>query len=336
MDCRRMETKRHRNAGHRNACLHCRIWCWNTSREDICMKYTHALQYLGRYALFVAVLFGADYLFFHIVARQAPITANFVYFNLFFFAVTGVFFIINMNKINKTPFLQNWYHTIGFLGMGLLSLGVYSIFKYHLNPQLAFSYPTIYFVFVGVTYLIAASLIALAVFGTTFLHAFKRELLLLGIVVIPYFGLTMGLRAQWHLFSSMVVKANTFLMGFFTDTMSFALTSGDPKLGLESFSVIIGAPCSGVDSILLFTGLYWFIGLLDFDKYNTKKLLILYPFGLFGVFGMSILRIFLLMLIGAYYSPELALDQFHSNAGWILFVIYFLTFIYFALPWLRK
>jgi exosortase/archaeosortase family protein len=295
------------------------------------------IQYLLRYVLFVAALFGSTELFRRIYTIQnAPFDVAFVYFPLFFVAVTGIFFILNYDKLKQYLFEQNWYHTFGFVMFAFWNIAVYTILKYNIAPVFAINSSTTYLLLLGLYYFIGSSVLALGVFGLPFFRIFARELLLLAVVVIPYFSLTFVLRSYSDLFSNLQVQANTFLMGLLGFDFSYAIGGGDPRLALSNFKVIIGAPCSGVDSLLLFTGLYWFIGLLDFAKYNTKKLLLLFPIGLIGVYAMSILRIFLLMLVGAFYSPKLALNSFHTNAGWIIFVIYFLGFIYFALPWMKK
>jgi exosortase/archaeosortase family protein len=57
--------------------------------------------------------------------------------------------------------------------------------------------------------------------------------------------------------------------------------------------------------------------------------------GLIGMFGMSILRIYLLMVVGTK-DEKLALTLFHSNIGWIMFVAYLLVFWYLCYPYVIK
>lgn len=299
-------------------------------------KYVNTINYLARFALLLGIVFGAPAFFKTRVSSIAPLEYNFVYLSLFILVATGIFFIVNLKKIQEFKIVQNWYQTIGFLGMGLWCLGLFVFIKYQTETAFALNHPMIYLVTLGALYIFGFIFATLGLFGLRFFKSFAKEITLISIIVIPYYSITVLLREYWIIFSTIVVKVNVFVMGFFSDNVTHLITRGDPSLGLEGFQVIIGAPCSGVDSLLLFTGLYWFIGLLDFDLYNTKKLFFLYFVGLIGAFIMAITRIFLLIATGAYYSPEFAMNAFHNNAGWVIFVVYFLVFIYFALPWLKK
>ena len=97
-------------------------------------------------------------------------------------------------------------------------------------------------------------------------------------------------------------------------------------LGVNEFIVKIGKPCSGIDSMLLFTSLYALIIALDHKVLNKKTALLLFPIGLIGIFAFNIIRVYLLMLIGIHVSEDFAIGLFHQNVGWILFIIYFAIF----------
>jgi exosortase/archaeosortase family protein len=55
-----------------------------------------------------------------------------------------------------------------------------------------------------------------------------------------------------------------------------------------------------------------------------------------GLFLVNILRVYLLIVIGASISPDLALTLFHTYAGIILFIIYFLLFWLTFYKWMKK
>jgi exosortase/archaeosortase family protein len=123
---------------------------------------------------------------------------------------------------------------------------------------------------------------------------------------------------------------------------------GGPLIGIGTFSAIIGKPCSGIDSLLLFTALYSLMLILDWKRMNKAKAI---AFFAIGMFITNILRIFVLFLVGAHYSPKLVVGLFHlafspttfsgnhksdnprrsrdylyTNLGWILFIAYFAVF----------
>jgi exosortase/archaeosortase family protein len=65
---------------------------------------------------------------------------------------------------------------------------------------------------------------------------------------------------------------------------------------------------------------------LDFKRLRKTWAIFLFFVGAVGMFLTNLLRIFLLFIVGVYISPSFAVGMFHTNVGWILFIIYF--FIY--------
>ena len=57
--------------------------------------------------------------------------------------------------------------------------------------------------------------------------------------------------------------------------------------------------------------------------------------GLVGIFYLNVLRIYLLMVIGTF-NPEFALNAFHNNSGWILFLIYFCAIVFYTIKAIQK
>jgi exosortase/archaeosortase family protein len=86
----------------------------------------------------------------------------------------------------------------------------------------------------------------------------------------------------------------------------------------------------------MFTGLFLLILAVEWHNVDKKRMLAIFLPGLFGMFVVNVIRIFLLMLMGIWISPDFAVGLFHSNAGWLLFVAYFVLFWMLALPSVRK
>jgi len=42
------------------------------------------------------------------------------------------------------------------------------------------------------------------------------------------------------------------------------------------------------------------------------------------------------MLVGIHISPEIAVGFFHTNAGWVLFILYFLAYYWLIKRWIYK
>lgn len=90
-------------------------------------------------------------------------------------------------------------------------------------------------------------------------------------------------------------------------------------VGNETFSVNIQPACSGAEGmglIFMFLAIYFYYCRADL---KFPRVLILLPIGLCLSWVLNVLRIFLLIEIGIFYSPETALGGFHSQFGWLMF-----------------
>ena len=91
-------------------------------------------------------------------------------------------------------------------------------------------------------------------------------------------------------------------------------------IGTDTFDVQVNAPCSGFHGIGLVTTLlagylWWFRRTLRFPQ-----ALVLLPIGAGLMWLANAVRIAALILVGIWISPEIAVDGFHSAAGWICFL----------------
>ena len=91
-------------------------------------------------------------------------------------------------------------------------------------------------------------------------------------------------------------------------------------IGTDSFRVLIAPACSGFHGIGLMTvllagSLWWFRQL-----YRFPQALLLLPIGIMLIWLANAVRIAALILVGIWISPEIAVDGFHSTAGWIAFL----------------
>ena len=109
---------------------------------------------------------------------------------------------------------------------------------------------------------------------------------------------------------------------------SFPRSAWGPEgvvLGLSDFAVRIDPPCSGFEGMGLATVLiiaYWIAFRRDLRFPNAGLLL---PIGVLLAWIGNILRIFALMILGAFVNPRLAVGAFHSKAGWVMFCAIALT-----------
>ncbi len=99
--------------------------------------------------------------------------------------------------------------------------------------------------------------------------------------------------------------------------------SADPSthvLSTHRFAVQIAEVCSGLEGVglILAFSAAW---LLYFrQEYIFPRALLLIPAGVAAIFGLNVLRIAALILIGNAGFPDVAVYGFHSQAGWIAFI----------------
>lgn len=94
-----------------------------------------------------------------------------------------------------------------------------------------------------------------------------------------------------------------------------SLKDGTPLLAAPGFSILIGASCAGYQGMLASATLMSGLMLLEWPKLRHGRAITLGIVTVVGVFVLNALRIALLFHIGVSYSPEVALDGFHSYFG---------------------
>ncbi len=92
-------------------------------------------------------------------------------------------------------------------------------------------------------------------------------------------------------------------------------------IGFDDFLIRVGDPCSGMQGFALITLVMAGFIALERRRLRLPLALVLLPVGLLASFGLNVLRIAALIWIGARISPDLAVNAFHSYAGWLLFTL---------------
>lgn len=188
---------------------------------------------------------------------------------------------------------------------------------------------------------LAFMLFLVAVFDSDYINKFfkefKKEIIIFTIIAIILYNALIIFQKQWFVFSSGITRILASMLSFFYSTVSTTMNaSGGPILRAQGFGVSIGPPCSGIDSMLLFFAFFAAIFALDNKRIKKGLYILFFIMGLAGVYVINVLRLFLLMLAGIYISPEFAVGLFHTNAGWVLFVLYFLLYYWFIRKFIYK
>ena len=132
------------------------------------------------------------------------------------------------------------------------------------------------------------------------------------------------LTAFWSdLLLGATLKASIELSKIFGLTLSIFSFSPDgyPIIGTSRFQVEISPACSGYEGMLLailFLSLYFF---LQRNLLKMPRSFVILPVALFAMFLLNAIRIIILVAIGDFYSPQLALDGFHVIGGWLNLLI---------------
>ncbi|HET8938005.1 MAG TPA: exosortase E/protease, VPEID-CTERM system [Polyangiales bacterium] len=107
------------------------------------------------------------------------------------------------------------------------------------------------------------------------------------------------------------------LMLPFSENIAFA--PNDALIGTETFLVEVAPECSGIEGIGLITVVMSVFLWSARERLRFPRALALLPLAVCLVFFFNAVRIALLIAVGVYISPEVALSGFHSKAGWLFF-----------------
>ncbi len=253
-----------------------------------------------------------------------------------------ILFFLTKDKLNELAKYRIETKTI--ISSGIFSL--VSFFGYFLlkdfiikNPILAVENIALLFPLKELLLTLGTLLLIIAIFGIqfsdSFFKRFKKEIKIsVGVFILTLFFI-IQFQNLWVYFSHAVAQIVYSLLDLtFNATLTF--TGSSPNLGITNFIVNIGKPCSGIDSMLMFIFLYVFIAGYDWKVFNKKKVFLMFIPGIISVFLLNIIRIYLLIVIGAFISRDFAVGIFHTNASMILFLAYFAIFWMIFYKWMKK
>ncbi len=98
-------------------------------------------------------------------------------------------------------------------------------------------------------------------------------------------------------------------------------------LGVDPFHVYILAECSGYEGIALVLGFFAIYLWMFRAELRFPNALLILPLGIAAIWLLNAVRIAALISIGAHVSPAIAMGGFHSQAGWIGFVLVTIGFM---------
>jgi len=241
----------------------------------------------------------------------------------------GLYYRTRISKFNHPRI--NWLKSILFLVLGEIMVAIYYLARASTNLFNITGGITLLAIQAAIFIALAIAFIffAIAVFDMNYLkkfvQAFKKPLIIAAAITVILYFLLILFQSQWLFFSEGVSNLlNKSLSLFYPVQQSFIKST--PVLKINDFAVSIGAPCSGIDSMFLFTAFFAALFALDNKRIKKGIYAISFIIGLIGVYFVNVLRLFLLLVAGVEISPRFAIGLFHTNAGWVFFIAYFLCY----------
>lgn len=148
------------------------------------------------------------------------------------------------------------------------------------------------------------------------------------LVSLLAFGVAKSSQFLWRPLSELTFAASANLLGLFSS--STYVEYERKLLGMGEFVVNIARACSGFEGIglvVIFTTLY--LGVYR-REFRFPQALLLFPIGIIAIWSFNVLRIVLLIWIGETFSEAVAVGGFHSQAGWIFFLIVIFSLLILA------
>ncbi|HIJ02610.1 TPA: archaeosortase/exosortase family protein [Candidatus Woesearchaeota archaeon] len=309
-----------------------------TIRSIIIVLVLLGINYLLS-TFWTSTVFYKTYVINPLQFQVLPLIQKIIFVNAVIFGIVA-FLIKNYRSLKKEQIPKFEFTNLSFLILGIVFLVLHNLFKFMLRtfPDFFNSMPQFWgWIKISIFGLYVVCVI-ISLFGlrysVDFVKKYYKSILAFILLTLVFLGLMYVVQSLWTVFSSGVAGTLNEVFKLFYDDVYYRsdprrfsmIEGGGPKLGVGSFIVGIGKPCSGIDSMLLFISLYILIIIMDWKKINKKTAAILFIIGAIGMYITNIFRIFMLFLVGIYISPKLAVGVFHTNIGWILFIIFF--FIY--------
>ena len=280
---------------------------------------------LGLCAIYFGSLFSLEVFYSGVHIK------SFDFFPVFFPVLVG--YLIHDWKGNDAVKQWDWRHADArWASLFLLSVMGMLLSQWFLFRQVN----SLYLVLFYVSYLVAVGAWFLLLYPANFFRIYRKQLVLFYVVFVLGVVAFMGLVFNWSLMAETIVLVLGNALAIFIPDL--VVLHDHMSLGLNGYSAFVGLPCTGITSLLLFVSV---MGALGVSLHSKKELNVLNYFivsgvGLIFTVLLNLLRIALIFLVGAYYSPELAGILIHNVAGVILFALFIVLFLKISIPFLRQ
>jgi exosortase/archaeosortase family protein len=296
--------------------------------------------------LFKLLLFCALFILVTGVTGSWVVSNNLLYgFNFFIYGNLGkmvlvsiiIFGLLIRKKLKDLEKLPSAKTNVLYIILSFLLIPVFFFLGNNLLQYKSFATNLPLALITHATLILIPAFLLLGIFGFNFLNSFakrfRREILICLSISIVYDIAIFYVWTLWPIFSDGVLQSVRFLLSL---TSSNVQVIQPRTLVVNNFAVSIEQACSGLDSLFLFSSLYLLIAVLDFKEFNKKKLIGMIIPAAIGLYLINILRVYILVIIGAYVSTSLSVNLFHTYLGMVLFIIFFFVFWKLFYLWIKK
>lgn len=242
-----------------------------------------------------------------------------------------IFFVyLRWDKLKKISNYKNSIiQTIIFGGIALaliLTDTIYVIRVFGFNEILAYYLPL----------LLGQMFLFLSIFNIKFIRTFSSESVVIGLALGSYLTINILVENYWWFFSDTIMVALKWVIPLFSETA--VVNPETYYITVNGFSVIVGPPCAGIYSLVTFALLFllslFFLSRTKKIKYFSAAISLI--LGLISVFILNIIRVAIILLVGGFYSQELAINLFHEYLSAIFLIGIFSIYLYFVIPKIIK
>lgn len=300
------------------------------------MKIHINMQHWFRVALFCWLYFFISYYHADFTDRfhhyAFSINDSFLVY-LFPLLVVGlsVFFRGRINAIVREK--QDVHESLVFLVFALTIFAVPFVkFSSHFPPPISDSADSVLLAIAYSQFVVGNFFLFLAVFGVRFFNALKREVALMMGTVGLYILSGFLIELHWKFFSQMIVRSLAFIFSFMSG--GIFINTANFNVRLEDFQVSVGPPCAGIYSLLTFLLLFLLtlVVMGRTQKIDYFKAVSALMIGLLITFLLNIVRITLIILVGAYVSEVIAIKLFHEYLSAVFLMALFAFYLYKVVP----
>ncbi|WGL17779.1 exosortase E/protease, VPEID-CTERM system [Microbulbifer bruguierae] len=169
-------------------------------------------------------------------------------------------------------------------------------------------------------------------FWLEILARYRKRVLAAALISVIVWLFTAWANRLWTPLSTLTFLLSSNLLTLFNPEL-VVVEPGQKILGLGDFIVSVAPACSGYEGIGLITAFLSLYMYINFKEFRFPRAFILFPLGISIIWLLNVVRITALVALGYHWSADVAIGGFHSQAGWIAFIVTSLALLWFAGRW---